>query len=239
MRRQSGNALFLILIAVALFAALSYALTSSGRGSSSIDKETLEIETAKFLQMLSMTNSITQRWTLINGWNINNIDYRTPDMSGSGLGDVTGCSVPECNVFNSGGGGVSPYLPAEFTYNTTGACTSMVIEPRPAEMDVVSVLGHGTDLSELIMTWRCVKLEVCDKINQVSGVTSAGDSPLIGTLGSWNTDYQYFRGAGILDGFTTDQLGKDDSRIEGQNTFCVRTTPTADDARVVHVVYSR
>ena len=57
---QSGNVLFMILIAVALFAALSYAVTSSSRsGGNNASRESLQIEGAQIAQYVTgIQNSI-------------------------------------------------------------------------------------------------------------------------------------------------------------------------------------
>ena len=64
MNNSNGNALFLILIAVALFAALSYAVTQSGRGGGSIDRETAELNAAQIVQYMGAMQSAVQKLQL-------------------------------------------------------------------------------------------------------------------------------------------------------------------------------
>ena len=61
---QSGNALFLILIAVILFAALSYAITQSNRGGNAPKREQLEIEYARYANQLTLAQTEFMRLRL-------------------------------------------------------------------------------------------------------------------------------------------------------------------------------
>ena len=65
MKDEFGNALFLILIAVALFAALSYAVTNSGRGGGGIDREQNEILAAQLLNQAAAMRTQYQRLQII------------------------------------------------------------------------------------------------------------------------------------------------------------------------------
>lgn len=108
---QRGNVLFLILIAVALFAALSYVVTQSTRsGSGSIDKEDISL---KFNQVQSHATNLRTALNrlLINGFPLETVsfefgmgsDYANPNCTGNA-----------CQIFHpQGGGAVLALTPPE------------------------------------------------------------------------------------------------------------------------------
>ncbi|MDD9899440.1 MAG: hypothetical protein OXT65_00485 [Alphaproteobacteria bacterium] len=102
-----GNVLFLVLIAAALFAALSYAVTQSGRGSGSIDKETAALETAKFLQQVTLIGSTVDRM-ILTGCAKTQITYEGATTSNP-PGYVNGSSPSDnsCHVYEPEGGGLT------------------------------------------------------------------------------------------------------------------------------------
>jgi type II secretory pathway pseudopilin PulG len=99
--RENGNILFIILIAVALFAALSYAVTQSSRGGSKdASAELLELHTSEIFQYVASVQNALLRLRVVNGctatentknmitfqydsdgdgdWNDNDEDYHNP-----------------------------------------------------------------------------------------------------------------------------------------------------------------
>ncbi len=77
LNHNTGNALFLILIAVALFAALSYAITSSSRGGGNIAKEQAQLDASSLMQWYATAQAELQRLAIRNG--IDPADVRITD----------------------------------------------------------------------------------------------------------------------------------------------------------------
>lgn len=94
---EKGNVLFLILIAVVLFGALSYAVTSSMRtGSSTTEKEQAKLDQAVMDSYMAGINVARMRLEMAG---CSSIDYTAP--ADQGAGDKS------CHIFHPDGGGVS------------------------------------------------------------------------------------------------------------------------------------
>ncbi len=113
-RSQSGNVLFLILIAVALFAALSYAITNSTRNSSSTSGEGVALQVSSALQQFTGWASAIQKMNLINNCADDEVSVANPQLSNI-YGLAAGKRNParaECKMFDPAGGGRPTINPA-------------------------------------------------------------------------------------------------------------------------------
>lgn len=103
---ESGNVLFLILIAVALFAALSYAVTQSSRsGGSDASSETAAVNAGALTQYPTGVRTAMLRMS-IAGIPVENIEFNEP-------ANFAGCSTPSGGltagncIFHPNGGGAT------------------------------------------------------------------------------------------------------------------------------------
>ena len=95
-KHETGNALFIILIAIALFAALTYAVTESSRsGNGNISQEKMRLDQAEIDNYTVNISTAVMRLQMAG---CRNIDY-TPPADQNPLDD------PNCFVFHPHGGG--------------------------------------------------------------------------------------------------------------------------------------
>jgi len=114
-KNQRGNALFLILIAVALFAALSYAVTQSGRSSGTIDRETAIIAASQITQYPSSLETAITRM-IITGVQPSEVHFDHTTYNSDAAANVN----DEGNVFKGNGGGATKTSPPNNIGNAQG-----------------------------------------------------------------------------------------------------------------------
>lgn len=197
--KQTGNALFLILIAVALFGALSYALTQSSRGGGGNSSK--EQATLLAAQVVSTANTIQQgvmRFSMI-GSTASTIETNTPTnkcCAGSGTANnyANFCTTGANCLFAPEGGGLSaPSLPrAAFDTTITSipafSITSIFSGPNShngIQFDglhpgfgapFTPVVDIGTNSADDLLEIYPLKQEVCLAINKGLGISGIPDS---------------------------------------------------------------
>ena len=239
---SKGNVLFLILIAVALFAALSYAITSSSRtGGNQISDDKAKIVAAQILQILNRTTTDLQRFMLIDGYRIEEIDLFSDGNTLTGNADS--CSTNDCNLFHpEGGNSPPPVLPKQAIELGNTACTTYTstgkILPYPM---IVSVQDIGSELSDIILYYCGVEQKVCEHINALTKVKDINDPVILAfAIGAGGTNYQAFSSTYTNPVFSTtaNQIGNGEPRIHGKYTFCRNAGP-AVGGLLVHVIHTR
>lgn len=225
--RERGNILFLILLAVVLFAALAYAVTSSMRGGGKdAGREKLDLVAAQLIQNAGLIEQ-----TMMRAQMMHNVPDWGFDIYPGGGANAT-CTNAQCRIFTEQGGGV-PYfkVPAQYTTNGTDAGVGTV--ERSGEFLAFQVENVGTGASELVIMYTFLNKDLCEAINRLAqNNVNAGISDTLGTGG-----YGY---TGTLTAMPVSAavMGDTNTTLRGQKTFCTFTNNTAQ-YRFVHVLMER
>lgn len=202
MKSQSGNALFLILIAVALFAALSYAITSSGRGVGNTSKEQSEIAASQVIQYFEVINQTFQRMRLLNGCGESEYNFETPiytTNAGNQMNQNNANSPTDgsCDIFGSSVGVVAQPLPdaaldlnnVEVTDTGTypNAWRAGHLRVVVTQLSTIGTDGSAGDESanDLMLISNYLNKDTCMAINRGLGVDNPiGDAPIVTASGA-------------------------------------------------------
>jgi len=162
--RERGNVLFLILIAVALFAALGFAVSNILRSGNptTIAGEQARVYASEILDYGRNMRQAVQNIRISNGCRDTDISFENPIEGGYVNGTNT-----ECQVFHPDGGGMSWVSPA----NGINDGTEWVI----TSSNIVN--GVGTTLPDLAIILINVNSNICTQINETSGISALGSDP--------------------------------------------------------------
>jgi hypothetical protein len=174
---EKGNVLFLILIAVALFAALSYAVTQSTRsGGGSGDNETALINSAQITQYPASVRTAVVRM-IIGGTDYANLEFNAP----SAYSDLTGTAV---GVFHPQGGGAT-YVQAPASLMATGSPGTWHFNGEFEVVDVGTSTAADSAGNEVMAFLPGITQTLCNRINQELGIS--GD---VNTAADVSTEFE-------------------------------------------------
>lgn len=166
---ESGNVLFLILIAVALFAALSYAVTQSTRsGGGTSDNETSLINSAQLTQYPAGVRTAVVRM-IIGGTDVNNIEFNPPSNF------VVGREAVE--VFHpTGGGATYANAPTEIMDPSGGNTGGVWIFNGENQINFIGTSDAGGPeqaTADVIAFLSGVTQSICNRLNGELGISGA------------------------------------------------------------------
>ena len=251
LNQNRGNALFLILIAVALFAALSYAITQSGRGGGGIDRETASLQASEIVQYASQIRTSIMRMKLINGCSDTNISFESPETGTLLQNTIDPAPDDSCHVFRPDGGGVIYKEISEDMLDSSNSASKYYGQPVFIGTTRIQGVGtyNGTAGRELIMTVPFVTRELCTELaRNTVGLNSDGSIPQDNNISynvSENSDSYFIGEYTTPGGFELYGLGGSSPTVGthfvGSETGCFqgRNLPPTGTYHFYHVLIPR
>ncbi len=206
---QRGNILFLILLAVVLFAALSYAVMGQREQITGIPRDKAETFAAQLIQNVNLIDNTMMRAMTVDGVKEWGFDISTSE---SNAPNGT-CAALNCRIYSDRGG------PVPMLKIPDWASTATVDGYKYPNFMVANILDVGTTAPDFYIRYDQLRKEVCEAINRKLGYT---DIDLETADPTGGTDYGY---NGTLTSMPTGvgtAIGNELATLKGRKTFCYR-----------------
>ena len=220
---ESGSVLIYILMAVALFGALSFAVANIMRsGGGDPNREAMNLQSTDVLQYGDALKRSVQGMRIRSAED-SQISFETPLLPG--YAPHTSCTTNPCRVFHPAGGGIS-YMPPPATWlDLTGSTQPLYGHWFFPANVCVEAVGTGTascntdteDNEELVVILPWVKRQLCIQINERLGILNPGGEPPVATGAAWSGANTKFTGT-FADGTVIARAGASAGCLRGNST---------------------
>jgi hypothetical protein len=234
---ERGNVLFIILIAIALFAALSYAVIHTGRGGSKdASEETSRINVSQLVQFATSIERAILQMKILGGIEDRLLDFRAPlptkrvDGTTASRSNAN-CLQEDCRIFEPDGGGVSfrhfEQLGGAYSVSPTA------VKPGHNQPLVVKVINIGSDKNDVAYVVSNVDEAICEDLHSQVGLPWPLSESFSGEsfLGFWGPAV-----ASSLNASDPWTFGDDNPAFQGHKTFCYTS---GGGYHFLHVVLAR
>jgi hypothetical protein len=217
---QSGNILIYILIAVALLASLSYAVTQSTRGSANISAERARLFAGEIIDIASSMASGVEQLRL-RGVNTEDLCFNHASWGGANY-NHGGCGDTQTHLYTPEGAGLNWALAPSGAMDAAATPDNLWHFYSDNEIENVGTTSGDAAGVDLIVMVDELSLTVCQQINDLLGVTDASTAP------PSDTGYGATRFTGTFSYTAT--IGDEDAALAGKNAACFLNTTTGEYA---------
>lgn len=237
---ESGNALFYILIAVALLAALSYAVTFGSRATvNNLDRDRINLLSSEILEYANIiANGVSQ--LRLRGYRPDNISFESPQTAANDyIGINCTTNDHECKVFHpSGGGLVWKFVPEQALESAHDGSTDYGWWSISGYYDIDEIGTNCADetCKDLVAYANYLRRDVCIALNDLLNVTNPGGEPpkASGGLDPMN---EHFHGTfSSLSGTVEGDSPADKQALAGRNAACVAHITPSDPTYMLYQV---
>lgn len=236
---ESGNALFYILIAVALLAALSYAIAAGSRASvKNLDEDRINLLASEILEYSGIIANATSQLRL-RSYKATEISYESPQTSTNDYINAN-CTANTCKIFHPDGGGIVwNFVPVQALDSAHDGSLDYKWWSISGRYDVEYIgtnCASDEGCKDLVLYANYLKRSVCLAINDFLGITNpSGEPPR--ENGGLDPMNEHFRGS--YSGLTGDVKGNsiaDQEALAGKSAACIVHTTPSDPTYIFYQV---